>query len=292
MMLAKQAISKGASPWTATVFGNVWIAVFWGLVAAYRGELSGQETWLQAALVGFLFVLGQVFTYLAFQVGDISVAAPVMGVKVLLVAMLSALLTGQPVATQVWIAAAMATMGIALVQMSSEKRETTAHADDESASDESIVSSTRTGLSIVLAIVAVTALSIFDLLLQRWGPSLEPLAFLPVMFVCAMMISLFLLPWVDSPFALRKLSALRLMLSGTFLMALQAMSMSFVLTQHGDAARVNIVYALRGMWGVIFAWWLARFLQLGEADVSRPAMIRRLIGATLLTLAVVVALLR
>ena len=73
-------------------------------------------------------------------------------------------------------------------------------------------------------------------------------------------------------------------------MVSQAMSMCYTLSTYGDVARTNIVYSLRGMWGVIFAWLLARALKSGEADASRATMMRRLIGAGLLTAAVVLAI--
>ena len=72
-------------------------------------------------------------------------------------------------------------------------------------------------------------------------------------------------------------------------MATQTMSMCYCLAQFGDAPRINIVYALRGLWGVILAWLLAKTLRTNEASVGRPIMLRRLAGAVLLTGAVVLA---
>ena len=80
------------------------------------------------------------------------------------------------------------------------------------------------------------------------------------------------------------------MLIGTLLMALQAMSMSWSLSEFGDATRINIVYALRGLWAVLLAWLLARSFGGGEAHHSSRIMLTRLAGAVLLTASVVVAL--
>ena len=74
------------------------------------------------------------------------------------------------------------------------------------------------------------------------------------------------------------------------LMALQAMSMSYALGRFGDAARINIVYALRGLWAVALAWLLARTFGGAEARHSVTIMLLRLAGAVLLTLSVIVAL--
>ena len=294
MMVVKQAITRGATPWTATLFGNVWIFLFWLGVAAYRGAVAEPDVWWQAAIVGVLFFLGQVFTYLAFQFGDVSVAAPVMGVKVLLVATLVAGVTGMTVPARVWLGAALATFGIALVQMTGRSRKP----PDGNALPEAQpvgppeTSTTKTGRSIVLAVIAALSLSVFDVLLQTWGRGQDPLSFLPVVFFFAALSSCVLLPWTNSPKELRRLKIVPGMFGGTFLMALQAMSMSFVLSRFGDAARVNIVYAMRGLWGVLLAWSLARVFHSGESTASRSTMLNRLSGAFLLTTAVVIALWR
>ncbi len=76
----------------------------------------------QAAIIGGLFVLGQIFTYLAFQFGDVSVATPVFGVKVLIVALCGLLMAGEAIPPRIWIAACLATTGVGFVQFTDEDR--------------------------------------------------------------------------------------------------------------------------------------------------------------------------
>ena len=277
MMLAKQGIDRGATPWTGTFFGNLWLALFWAVVAIVRGEIVPVAAWGDAAIIGLLFVLGQLFTYLAFQFGDVSVATPIFGVKVLMVATLTALLARTNVPAVIWIAGAMASAGIILVQWSGKAGQSAEH-------------SRRRGLTILLALSAAFSLSLFDVCLQKWAMKWNSYAFLPVMFGTAGILSLVFLPVVTSPKRLVELNAFKWMLGGTLLMALQAMSMCFSLAEFGDAPRINIVYALRGLWGVVLAWLLASALKTNEASVGRPVMISRLCGATLLTAAVLLAI--
>ncbi len=277
MMLAKQGISRGATPWTGVFFGNLWLALFWAVVAIVRGEIVPITAWGDAAIIGVLFVLGQLFTYLAFQFGDVSVATPIFGVKVLMVATLTSLMAKTNVPAAIWIAGTMASVGIILVQWSGSAGQTAEH-------------SRRRGLTIILALSAAFSLSLFDVCLQKWAMKWNSYAFLPVMFGTAGILSLVFLPVVTSPRQLVKLKAFNWMLGGTLLMALQALSMCFSLAEFGDAPRINIVYALRGLWGVILAWLLASTLKTNEASVGRPVMIRRLCGATLLTAAVLLAI--
>ena len=277
MMLAKQAIDRGVSPWTGTFLANVWLALFWAGVAVVRGEIIPVEAWGDAALIGLLFVLGQLFTYLAFQFGDVSVATPVFGVKVLMVAALTSLLAGINVPGNVWAAGVMACVGIILIQWSGGRATAKTQAS-------------RRGLTIVLALSAAFCLSLFDVSLQEWVGSWNSFAFLPVMFGAAGVLSLGFLPKVDGLRRMRELKATGWMLGGTLLMAVQAMSMCFSLAEFGDAPRVNIVYALRGLWGVMLAWLLSRMLGTNEATLSREVMLRRLAGALMLTAAVFTAI--
>ncbi|MEQ9410637.1 MAG: hypothetical protein RIK87_23070 [Fuerstiella sp.] len=278
MMLAKRAIDKGVSPWTGTFLGNLWLALIWAGIAVARGEIVPTAAWGQACIVGVLFVLGQLFTYLAFQFGDVSVATPVFGVKVLMVAALTSLVSGEQTSVRVWVAGAMATAGVVLIQWSGGSP-AVGHS-----------SFRRRSLTVVLALSAALSLSLFDVCLQTWGNDWDSFSFLPVMFGAAGVMSVVFLPWVNGPKRLRSLHAGRWILGGTVLMALQAMSMCFSLAQFGDAVRINIVYSLRGLWGVLLAWLLAKQLQSGEATLGAAIMLRRLTGAVLLTAAVLLSI--
>lgn len=276
MLFAKRAIAAGASPWTGTFWANMWLAVGWLIAGVVHGTWLPIAGWWQAALVGGAFLLGQLFTYLAFQFGDLSVATPVFGVKVIMVALMVAAVDEMPVTARIWVGAALATIGVALVQAQSPNpnRPPAAHP-------------VRT---VALVLMAAFALSVFDLGLQRWGPRWGTPKFLPIVFASTGVLSFVILPWTDSPARLHQCRALRPMLGGTVLVALQALSMSYSLSTFGDATRINIVYALRGLWAVVLAWSLSRFVAGGEAGQSRTVMLLRLTGALALLAAVVIAL--
>ncbi|MEZ6123172.1 MAG: DMT family transporter [Planctomycetaceae bacterium] len=275
MLFVKQGIQRGASPWTGTFYGNLWLALIWAAIAVARNELVPSAAWTDAAIIGLLFFLGQLFTYLAFKYGDVSVATPIFGVKVLMVAVLTSIQSGTRVAGIIWLAGALATVGIMLIQSSGGHLEITPR---------------RRNITILLAMTAAFCLSLFDVCLQSWAAAWTSYAFLPVMFGCAAVLSLTFLPAVDSISRLHELKATWWMLAGTVLMALQAMSMCFSLAEFQDAPRINIVYALRGLWGVVLAWMLSRVLKTSESRLARIVMLKRLLGAGLLTAAVVIAI--
>ncbi|MEJ7595960.1 MAG: DMT family transporter [Planctomycetaceae bacterium] len=278
MIFARKAISRGASAWTGTFYGNLWLGLIWLLVGLCRLDVIPVSEWWYAAIVGLLFFAGQCFTFMAFRYGDVSVATPIFGVKILFVAVLSPTLTGQRISKTVWIAAFVATAGIILVQYGSGAGQR----HDKK----------RVFLTVVTALSAAICMSLFDVCLQRWGVIFGALKFLPVMFVSASLFSCVLLPWVDRVPRLKSIHALHPMIISTVLMPLQSMGMTIALSQFGDATRVNIVYALRGLWAVVFAWMLAGSFESGERYASRSVMLRRATGAVLLTGAVIASMLR
>jgi len=111
MMFARKAISRGASAWTGTFYGNLWLGLSWLLVGVCRWDVIPVAEWWRAVIVGLLFFLGQLFTFTAFHYGDVSVATPIFGVKILFVAVLSSLMAGQSISPTIWVAAFVATGG-------------------------------------------------------------------------------------------------------------------------------------------------------------------------------------
>lgn len=101
--------------------------------------------------------------------------------------------------------------------------------------------------------------------------------------------ALFLLPWVDfKPCKKRRVAGL--LVSGSVLISLQAICIVVAVGVFGDAARVNVVYALRGLWGVALAWLVAWKWGGAEAEHSRLTMILRVVGASILTTAVILVI--
>lgn len=277
-MFAKQTAVRGTSPFTNTALSNLCLALFWTSLGLARGTSLPWDALGPAVLIAFAFVLGQMCTYLAFQFGDVSLATPIFGVKIIIVAMLSSLLADQGISLQIWIAAVLAAVGIAVIQTGG------------GASRATPLTTRRIVSTIVLALLAATALSLFDIGLQTYGRKYGAERFLTLMFFCMGLLSCGLLPWANRPDQLRRLGVLRPLLCGALLMAVQAVSISYALGQFGDATRVNIVYSLRGLWSVGLAWILSQLALSPEGGHAPRTMAFRLAGAVLLTISIVVAL--
>ena len=276
LLFLKRATLAGVNPWTVSLVANLWAAtLFSGFWFMESDPVNYRLLW-QPALVGLFFICGQMGTFFAITHGDVSIAAPLFGVKVLLVAILATLIGGVTLAPAIWVAATMATIGIALVQWTgSGKRK-------------------RIWYTIASAMGASTSFSVFDVLVQRFCSS-EAAAwttgrFLPIMFwFVATYSSLFLIGFQWDKFGLRAVR--RSLLIGGFLIGMQAICIVFTLSAFGDAPRVNVVYSMRGIWGVVLAWGAALIWGGNEANLTRKTMFFRLGGALLITISVVIAIL-
>lgn len=225
----------------------------------------------QPAIIASLFICGIVFTFLAIERGDVSIATPVLGVKVIFVATILTFFVGTELPRSVWFAAVMATTGIAVIQWTGQ------------------ANASRAVFTIVFALLAAASFATFDVLVQQWAPAWGPGRFLPVTYLMVGAFSLPMVPWVDFK-AMRKPSVRGPLLAGATLTAIQAVCMVFTLAAFGDAARVNVVYTLRGLWGVALAWIVAKKWGGPEADLSRSTMVTRAVGAVLLTTAVIIVI--
>lgn len=276
LLLLKRATVAGANPWTVSLVANWWAAfVFSGFWFLSDAAIPWSLIW-QPALVGVFYITGQIGTFLAITHGDVSIATPLFGVKVFLVALLATLIGGQSLPVEIWIAAVLATVGIGLVQWTGK------------------AGHSRIAYTIVSAIGASCSFSVFDVLVQRFCSSESATwsgnRFLPVMFWFVAVYSLIFLAGFQREM-FRKASIRRSLLIGGLLIALQAVCIVFTLSHFGDAPRVNVVYATRGIWGVLLAWAVAKVWGGNEAHVTRGVMWLRLAGASLITTGVVVAIL-
>lgn len=275
---AKQATLRGVSPYTATAMSNFLLASCWFAFGCVRGDWLPMAGWFTAVWIAMAFVGGQLSTYLAFRLGDVSLATPVFGVKIIIVAFLSSIVHQSGIELRTWIAAGLATVGVVVMQLGG------------SSSNAPKLTARRAALAIGFALIAATSLSIFDVGVQMAGKRYGAPTFLVTMFSCVGLLSLTLLPWTDRVETLRKDEAIKPLVIAAVLMAAQAISITYSLAQFGDATRINIVYSLRGLWSVLLAWQLSRWSASPEGHPTKRTLIIRLVGTALLTTAVVVAL--
>lgn len=247
-------------------------AVVFPALTLLGGTLQPISMYWQPAVIGVLFLAGQLFTLLAVERGDVSIAAPVLGIKILIVPAAVPFFVDEQVGLRVWVAAAIAVVGIVFVQ-----------------SRDRTIERSLVLASVGYALLAACSMTLFDLLIQRWAPTWGAGYFLPIAFAFAAVFSLAFVHRADSVRRLQELGVGRLLLVGSILMAIQAIGMTLTIGLFGDVTRVNIVYSLRGLWGVLVTWLLASRISSQTAHPGHRTMGFRLIGAVLIGVAVVVS---
>lgn len=273
ILLLKRSADFGVGLWRTTFVANAVTAICFIPLWALGGTIPGWTGLWQPALTAALFFVGQVATFLAIQ-GDVSVATPVLSLKIVLVAFFSTLLLADPVPWQWWLAAVLSTIAIALLGRG------------PSGSHRAV------GRTVVMAAIAAAAFALSDVLLQKWTPAWGPGRFLPLMFWIVQVYSFALIPLFREP--LRSISAAgwRWLLPGASMLALQAAGICYAVGVFGDATAVNIVYSIRGLWSVLAVWWIGHWFSNDEQSLGTQVLRRRLIGALLMMVAIALVLVR
>lgn len=266
-LFASQAANRrGVGPLAVTLASNVALAIafapFWWL----GGPTPPVSQWWVPVLVAAFCNGGMALTYAAVSVGDVSVAAPVFGMKVVFVTIILSVVD-RPPPPAVWAAAVLATAGVVVIQW-------TGAADRR-----------RTLMTVAIALAAAASYAAFDTSLQMFARRWPPGRLLPMTYACVLAMTIPLAWFVDRS-KLGWSAGGRYVAAAAVLFVIQAMGIAGVIVLVGDAAGVNVVYSLRGLWGVALAYGLSRRIGGAEANLTRGQFAQRLVGASMLSIAV------
>lgn len=268
VLLFKRSADWGLGVWRTTFVSNMGMGLVFSSLLALGGEWQPLSLWWQPLVGGVLFLIGQVFTFLALHYGDVSVATPVLGLKIVMVALCSVLLLPDPVPLVWWIAAGLSTLAIVLLSRGETRPK---HA---------------VGRTVLMAALAAASFAMSDVLVQKWAPAWGAGRFLPLMFGSVALLSFGLIPFFSAPLRTVPKAAWPWLIGGSLVLAMQAASMAYTLGVFGDATAVNIVYAVRGLWSVVAVWLVGHWFANEEQRLA-PAVLRsRLIGAGLMLAAI------
>ena len=269
----KRATGSGAGPWRVAFVAN-WMQAL--IFAPLWMQPAAPFTWLHlfhAALAGAAFFIGQVFTFLALSRGDVSVATPVLGTKVIFVALFTVALVGAPIPLKWWGAAAITAVATAMMGGGTVRR-----------GDGTFARSLIYGFS------AAAGFSLTDVFAQKWAPAWGFAHFAPAMFLTVGLLSWTLVPCFRESLFAMPAQTWQWLLPGAVLLSFQALGIAFSIMTFGEATRVNILYASRGVWAVVFIWAIGHWFGNEERSHGHTVMARRLAGSILLLFAIFLVL--
>jgi drug/metabolite transporter (DMT)-like permease len=269
-LFLKQAAGHKIGIWR-TVFVCNWITAFAFLaLLPLGGTIPPVARFWEPVIAALLFIAGQMFSLLALERGDVSVATPVMGAKVVLVAIFTTVLLHESVRWQLWTAAVLSCAGVALLGR-----------------PPSPGGHRKTAITVMWALKAAASFALFDVLVMKWAPSWGPGRFLPIMILIAGCLSFVFVPLFREPLSKISASAARPLLLGSAFIAMQALILIFTLARFGDATAVNVVYCSRGLWSVLAVWFVGHWFKNNEQNLGKQVLGIRLAGAALLCGAIV-----
>lgn len=272
-LLLKGALERGASAGQVNVWVNVAMAaIVQPLWLLDRPDLPNAPLW-QPLSCSLIFFLGQILTFTSLSRGDVSLATPLLGTKILFVTAMNALFFRSAVSLRWWLAALAASVSVALIAGGPRGR-------------------TRALLLTVgCALAAAFCYSLTDVLIQHWGSAHDNAVFPPVMFGAAGVVSVVFYGLMDRSAFRTPAAARPLLLGGAVFFGTQIVLFYFALVWTRDATLANVVYSSRTVWSVAAAWIGGRLLGLRDREAGTATLRRRLLGALLLFAAIILILL-
>jgi drug/metabolite transporter (DMT)-like permease len=273
-LTVKRATAFGVGIWRTSFLSNVVLAgLFVPVWFLQGGEIHSWADYWQPAATALCFFGGQALTFLALNRGDVSVTTPVMGTKVILVALFSSLLRVGEVPWQWWAGAALSTAAIALLHLGGASRRR------------------QVGSTVLLAFASATAFSLGDVLLQKWVPGWGWGNFFPPMALMIGLLSFTLVPLFKAPLTALPPAAWRWVAPGALLMGINNAGVVVAIALVGSATVVNIIYSVRGLFSVLLVWAIGHWFTNDEQHLDGRVLRFRFIGATLMVAAIVLVLL-
>jgi drug/metabolite transporter (DMT)-like permease len=269
-LLLKRSSDLGIGLWRTTFVANLIVASLFSLLWLFGDQPIERDLLWQPGIIALCLFFGQLSQFLALEKGDVSVAVPIFGLKVVIVAFLTPFLTGDEVSLKIWIAALLSVIGITFLnQKDNGKRPR------------------HLMITLVAGGVGAFCFAIFDVLVQKWGPSWGATRLLPCVFWINALLSFGLIFRFKAPLSAIPLQGWRWLTSGSVMLGTQSIIFVSTLAIYGKATSTNIVYASRGLLSVLLVWAIGHWFMNQEQHLGTKVLRMRLIGAAMMLSAIV-----
>lgn len=267
----KRALKEGASmDQTFHVSNFVLGAMFLPLAFFEKQAVDWSLIW-EPLVMGIVFFVGNWLTFVGLRRGDVSLVTPLMGTKVVFVALGITLLTGRDLSPALWLAAILTTVGILAM----------GGAD--------FAKGRHLAFTIVVALASAAFFGLNDTLVNWWAPGFGPLTFLALGSGLVALFSAMLWLGQGRPSLRLPRSAGKWAWLGALCIALQAILIGVSLAFYPDATGINVVYASRGLWVIVLVVVLGAVLGNSEHRETGRGFLWRVGGTVILTAAIVIA---
>ncbi|HRQ89243.1 MAG TPA: EamA family transporter [Bacteroidia bacterium] len=267
----KRALGEGVGMGQSFHLSNLVLgATFLPLLLFGRGGTDWSQVWRPVAM-GSTFFVGNWLTFSAIRRGDVSLVTPLMGTKVVFVAVAVVLLSGTPPSGALWFAACLTTLSIFVMGLADLK------------------GGKHVAFTIGVALASAGIFGLSDVLVATWARDFGAMPFLVVGSATVSAWTLVMWAIQGRRPIFPKGAGAKAAWAGALLVAIQALVLSIALAFFDDATGTNIVYASRGLWVIALVVVFGRFLGNHEHRDTGRGFLWRIAGTVLLTAAIVIA---
>ena len=255
--------------WRTCFVSNITTAILFQPLWWLSTDWPVWHLWWQPAIVAGVYILGQVLTLVSLTRGEISVSAPVLGLKIIFVPIFLWTLSVSTLPATIWAACSLATLAVVLLNYTTE-----------SGNRKNIAFSATT------AALGAASFALFDVCVQSWSPHWAGGGFLPAIFVFATLFTLALIPMFDARLREIPAAAWPPLWVGSIFIAIQALAIVVSVAFWQQAASTNVVYSTRGLWSLGLIALVGQRFGIPDKGLSRRVFAVRLSGALLLMVAI------
>ena len=267
--LSKEAMNRGAGLLRLAFVTNWMFLLIFGPLALLDWQKALWSAIGWPILTGVFFFLGHVFTFAAIRAGDVSLQTPLMGTKTIFVALLAIFLGVQELDGPIILAAAGMTLAIVTLAWPDK------------------LQSNKPATTVALALLSSLFFAFSDISVAQNARDFgAPRTYLSITMLVNALLSFSLVPFFKEKLAAMPKVSLRPLLISGAMMAGQALLMNLFLALDGRAAEANIAYSTRGLWSVIIPLIGLGWLAGSQAKMSKRILLRRIIGAAIMTFSI------
>jgi drug/metabolite transporter (DMT)-like permease len=267
-LMLKRALDGGAEALHIAFLNNVAIGIYFLPGLAMLPHPFALQMLYWPLVASLMYFTAQASTFVAMRIGDVTVLTPVLGSKVLFVAMFTVVLGAGRIPWTWWLAVCLSATAVFMLSLS--------HWRDRK----------RLLQTVALGMFSAALYSRCDLIFQMHAQEIGTFPFAGIMMAAVLLESFLLVPFFKQPLRSIPRAARPWAVWGSMLGAAQSGGMAYTLGVYGQAAAVNVVYSTRGLWSIILVWLIGPWFGNQERDIGRGVMTRRLLGALLLLAAV------
>jgi drug/metabolite transporter (DMT)-like permease len=265
-IFSKRALEAGAGILRLSFVTNLaFVPVFAFVLLRHEGTIPWEQ-WLFPVLTGVLFFGGQVFTFAAIRVGDVSLQTPMMGTKAVFVVIIAVILGTEKIGLSMLVAAIISMLAVALLGFSGVKGH-------------------KVGVTLGLALLSALFFAGSDTMVGFYGRDFGVPMFLFITMCVNALCSFALIPFFNGGMREISSAAWPWILLSAVLMAGQALLLNYTLASYQNVAAINVLYTTRGLWSVLLGLvTVGAVLEISKAE--RRVFKLRLAGALMMCAAI------